>query len=110
MSDLGAVPLWAREIAPAEWRERIMRLQAPLRGAVAAIVYWDVFSVRFAVHRWHELDDILGRANSVSSDELFEGLLAVGYTEKRARGRVWPQQNRGARGRRRRRLQEALTT
>jgi len=98
----GEVPIWARRIAPEEWRARLLRLEAPLRGAVAAIVFWDVFSVRYVSRRWPHIDDLIGRADAVTPEELFEGLMAVGYLEARARGRVWPQQNYGARGRGRR--------
>lgn len=95
----GEVPEWARRIKPEEWRIRLLRLSPPLRGAVAAIVYWDVFSVRFVARRWAHIDDLIGRADAVTPEQLFEGLLLVGYAEKRAKGRVWPQQNFSARGR-----------
>jgi hypothetical protein len=95
----GEVPIWARRITPEDWRARLLRLEPPLRGAVAAIVFWDVFSVRFVCRRWAHIDDLIGRADAVTPDELFEGLMAVGYAEARARGRVWPQQNFRARGR-----------
>lgn len=94
------VPHWAREVEPEVWRGRILRLEDPLRGAVAAVVYWDVFSCRMYSERWDHLDDLLGRADAVGVQELYEGLLRVGYLERRARNRVWPTQNACARGRR----------
>jgi hypothetical protein len=92
-------PGWSRHINRNQWRERILALPLPLRGAVAAIVWWDVFSVRMWPDRWNDLDDLIGTAEAVTPEELVAGLIAVGYTENRARGRVYPRQNAIARGR-----------
>ena len=92
-------PAWSRHITRHEWRQRILSLEPPLRGAVAAIVWWDVFAVRMFTDRWDDLDDLIGTAEAVTAPKLVEGLLSVGYTEKRATGRVYPRQNAIARGR-----------
>ena len=92
-------PAWSRHIARWEWRQRIEALEQPLRGAVAAIVWWDVFSVRLWVDRWDDLDGLIGKSNAVTPDELVAGLVLVGYNQNRAQGRVFPRQNAIARGR-----------
>jgi len=92
-------PYWSREISRTEWRQRISELDDPLRGAVAAIVWWDVFAVRMWIDRWDDLDDLIGSAAAVEPEALVAGLVQVGYAEHRARNRVFPQQNAGARGR-----------
>jgi hypothetical protein len=92
-------PYWSRAISRTEWRQRIAQLKEPLRSAVAAIVWWDVFSVRMWPDRWNDLDDLIGSAESVAPEELVAGLISVGYNENRACGRVYPRQNAIARGR-----------
>ncbi len=79
-------PLFER--TPAEWRDRITALPRPLAGAVAAIVWWDFFSNRFAHERWPELDGVIGSAATVTDEELVGGLVSTGYTPQRARRRV----------------------
>ena len=96
-------PEWSKHISREQWRQNILVLEEPLRGAVAAIVWWDVFSVRLYNDRWNDLDDLIGSASSVAPEALVAGLVQVGYTENRARGRVYPQQNASARGRPRKR-------
>lgn len=93
------VPWWARKTERWQWRNRILALEPPLRGAVAAIVWWDVFSVRMWNDRWDDLDDLIGTAEAVSPEALVAGLVTVGYEEKRAIGRIYPRQNAAARGR-----------
>lgn len=92
-------PYWSRDISRSEWRTRILALDEPLRGAVAAVVWWDVFSVRMYIDRWDDIDDLIGTSEAVAPEELVAGLIAVGYTENRANGRVYPRQNAIARGR-----------
>lgn len=92
-------PYWSRDISRTEWRIRILALEPPLRGAVAAIVWWDVFAVRMWTDRWNDLDDLIGTSEAVTPEELVAGLIAVGYNENRACGRVYPRQNAIARGR-----------
>jgi hypothetical protein len=93
------VPYWAREIDQYTWRRAIMELNEPLRGAVAAIVWWDVFSVRMFNDRWPALDGLIGSCDGISDQDLIAGLVAAGYSQHRAEGRVFPRQNRGAKGR-----------
>jgi hypothetical protein len=81
-------PYWSRHIERWQWRHRIIKLDDPLRGAVAAIVWWDVFSVRLWPDRWDDLDDLIGNAESVSDEELIAGLVSIGYETHRATGRV----------------------
>jgi hypothetical protein len=92
-------PYWSRDISRSVWRTRILALEQPLRGAVAAIVWWDVFAVRMYIDRWDDIDDLIGSAEAVPPEALVAGLIAVGYAEHRARGRIFPQQNAAARGR-----------
>jgi hypothetical protein len=92
-------PYWSRHISREEWRSRILALDQPLRGAVAAIVWWDVFSVRMWSDRWNDIDDLIGTGEAVAPEQLVAGLVTVGYTENRAFGRVYPRQNAGAKGR-----------
>jgi hypothetical protein len=80
-------PLFER--TPAQWRKLITALPRPLAGAVAAIVWWDFFSNRFAHERWAELDGVIGSAATVTDDELIAGLVAIGYTPERARRRIF---------------------
>lgn len=79
---------WAADVSPAEWRRRILTLHGPLRGAVAAVVWWDFFGMRPWAERWPHLDDLIGRADSVTNPKLYEGLIAVGYPAKRAAWRM----------------------
>lgn len=80
--------VWHMDISPLQWRERILVLEGSIRGAVAAIIWWDCLSDRPWTQRAGELDDLIGRADSVTETELYAGLVAVGYPERHAARRI----------------------
>jgi hypothetical protein len=82
-------PAWAKRISPDEWRQRLP-LEEPLRGAVAAVVSWDVFGNRPWKDRWTHIEDLVTDASLVTLDELREGLERVGYPPHQAAKRTKP--------------------
>lgn len=104
-----AAPYWARHVSPAEWRERVLELAPPLRGAVAAIVWWDMLSMKMHDERSDALDDLMGAANHVPPAALVAGLVTVGYPAPRAQARVFPTTGRAS-WRCRKDCQNRLTT
>ena len=86
---------WAAGVTPEMWRDRVLALEEPLRGAVAAGVWWDMFAMRTVADRWPHLDHLLGRADAVPEQVLAAGLVAVGYTPSRAQKRVQQGRMRG---------------
>lgn len=83
-------PAWAKNITPDEWRQRLLLLKEPLRGAVAAIVWWDVFGNRPWVERWPHIDDLVTNSGNVELDALRRGLEHVGYPPRQADKRTKP--------------------
>lgn len=83
-------PAWAKRITPDEWRVRLLLLDEPLRGAVAAVVWWDVFGNRPWGQRWTHIDDLVRNSGDVELDELRRGLEKVGYPPHQAAKRTKP--------------------
>ena len=83
-------PAWAKSISPEEWRLRLLPLEEPLRGAVAAVVWWDVFGNRPWPERWTHIDDLVTNAGAVPLEDLREGLESVGYPPRQAAKRTKP--------------------
>lgn len=81
-------PHWCRDIEASWWRPAILKLEEPLRGAVAAVVWWDIFSNLILTKRYAGLDDLITSASNVSDEELVAGLIRVGYPRDRANSRV----------------------
>ena len=64
-----------------QYRQLVLTFDEPMRGAVAAILWWDHFSLRLVSERWDHLDGLIGDASKVKNCDLYDALLECGYPE-----------------------------
>lgn len=86
-----------RQVSPATWKALIAKVPKNCRCEVAHIVWWDWFGGRIATERWPHLDQYLRRPvwSKPTDDEIIEGLVLCGYSEKHAISRIGNKGNKG---------------
>ena len=79
---------WGTSVSPTEWRERLMRVNAPARYAAARIIWWEFFSERLIPVRWGHIDMLLKNRTEVTDPVLVDALVEVGAPREWAERRV----------------------
>jgi hypothetical protein len=79
------------EKSPETWVEEIERLPQAIRPVVGRIVWWDRFGERVVTERCNLFDKYLKFCKTIPPDaEIIAGLIAIGYSPKKASNRVKP--------------------
>jgi hypothetical protein len=80
-----------KQRSPEQWAEHIALLPKKIRTQIAKVVWWDWFGPRVVSERWDHLDQYINQpAMDLEDHEVLEGLELLGYTEKQARQRLYP--------------------
>jgi len=90
MNGLSYTNKYLKGRSPEEWAALIQELTPKLRVEVSKIVWWDFFGNRLVGDRWPQLDEYLNVPvdATIQRGDLIKALVAIGYTECQATGRV----------------------
>jgi len=80
----------SREVKPEVWLARVEALPVEVRYQIGNIIWWDYFAERETTKRWYHLDHILRKRVPITAteQELFDGLVRCGYSERLANIRL----------------------
>jgi len=84
---------WIKQQTKEGWQAILDEIEdRKVRNAVAAVIWWDHFSRRLAINRVDWFDRYLTdwkRSDTVSAEQIKQGLIRCGYTKKEAQARMF---------------------